>query len=144
MRSASGQPQLLYSVPSLGFDESNGPPTLVFVTHQLALDRFPYTFAESSGFFITNGWLGRPGVYQQNIEILNPEGNALAESGQRSLELTGDSDPYMAVTFFMGVTFTTSGEHTIVVSLDGQTRTAYPLHLVQLGQGRKEISGGDS
>lgn len=109
MHSVATKPQLLYSVPSLGFDESNGPPTFVFVTHQLAFDRFPYSFPEDAGFFISNGWLGARGIYQQRIEIKDPSGERLAESGQRSLELTGDNIPYLAVTFFMGISFAAPG-----------------------------------
>ena len=138
MHSAAATPQLLYSIPSMGFDESNGPPTFVFVTHRLALDTFPYSFPQNSGFFITNGWLGAPGVYHQRIEVLKPSGEPLLDSGQRPLELTGENVPYMAVTFFMGVTFEGPGEHTVVVSIDGQHRLSYPFHLVEVLDGHPE------
>lgn len=123
------QVQLLYSVPSLGIDESQGPPTLVFVTHQIPLDRFPYSFPSDGGFVISNGWLGEPGVYAQRIELFNPKGNVMIDSGARSFELTDDSTPYLVVTFMMGVTFEEPGKHTVVVSLNGRAALSYPLHL---------------
>ena len=102
---SSPQVQLLYSVPSLGIDESQGPPILVFVSHQLPLDRFPFSFPSDRGFVISNGWLGQPGVYAQRIELFNPKGGIIVDSGARSFELTGASIPYLAVTFMLGLTF---------------------------------------
>jgi hypothetical protein len=142
MHTAAAAPRLLYSVPSLGFDESNGPPTFVFVTHQLTLEKFPYSFPEDTGFFISNGWLGAPGVYQQRIELYKPSGELLVESGQRPLELIRENIPYMAVTFFMGVTFEAPGEHTIVVSVDGDLRVSYPFHVVGVPNQDQEALDG--
>lgn len=144
MRPATAAPQLLYSIPSLGFDESSGPPTFVCVTHQLAMRSFPYSFPESSGFFISNGWLGAPGVYHQLIELYKPSGELLLESGQRPLELIRENVPYMAVTFLMGVTFECPGEHTVVVSLDGQPKVSYPLHILEAPGDDAEALDDDS
>lgn len=126
---SSPQVQLLYSVPSLGIDESQGPPTLVFVSHQLPLDRFPFSFPSDRGFVISNGWLGQPGVYAQRIELFNPKGGIIVDSGARSFELTGASIPYLAVTFMLGLTFEEPGQHTVVVSLNGRAMLSYPLHV---------------
>lgn len=123
-------PQLLYSVPSLGFDESKGPPTLVFITHQLIVDALPYSFTDQSGFFISNGWLGRPGRYHQAIDLLTPSGHPLVSSGPRLIAIVEEGFPYLAVTHFTGVTFSTEGCHTVVVSIEGRHRTSYPLHVM--------------
>lgn len=142
MHSVATEPQLLYSVPSLGFDESKGPPTFVFVTHQLALETLPYSFPEGAGFFVSNGWLGAPGVYEQRIELFKPSGELLVESGSRPIELVRGNVPYMAVTFFMGVTFPVSGEHCVVVSMNGRHKLSYPLHVVDVSSERDEVRDG--
>lgn len=138
------EPTLLYSVPSLGFDESKGPPTFVFVTHQLAVESLPFSFGEEAGFFISNGWLGAPGVYRQRIELLDPLGKLLVESGERTLELSQENVPYMAVTYFMGVTFQMAGEHTVVVSVEGRRCLAYPFHVIQAPPEQGGDRHGDS
>jgi hypothetical protein len=122
--------QLLYSVPSLGLDDSKGPPTFVFVTHEIPLHAFPYSFPEDAGFFVTNGWMGQPGKHQQRIELLDPEGALVAETGDRELGLTDDR-PYMAITYFMGITFKVPGKYQIRVSINGQEALTYPLFLTQ-------------
>lgn len=119
---------LLYSVPSLGLDDSKGPPTFVFVTHELPLHEYPYTFPEDAGFFVTNGWLGQPGTYTQRIELRDPSGGLVAETGDRELTLVDDR-PYMAITYFMGLTFATPGKYELQVSLNGQDVLKYPLYL---------------
>jgi hypothetical protein len=122
--------KLLYSVPSLGLDDSKGPPTFVFVTHEIPLHEYPYTFPEDAGFFVTNGWMGQPGQYQQSLELLDPSGAPVAETGDRELSLVDDR-PYMAITYFMGVSFKTPGKYQIRVSLNGQEALSYPLFLTQ-------------
>lgn len=122
---------LLYSVPSLGFDESKGPPTFVFVTHEIPLNAFPYSFPEDAGFFVTNGWLGEPGNYQQRIQILSPKRDLLVDSDERPFALTAKNTPYMAVTFFTGVTFEYPGEYKVVVSVNALEHLAYPLHITE-------------
>lgn len=121
-------PKLLYSVPSLGLDDSKGPPTFVFVTHEIPLPLYPYTFPEDAGFFVTNGWLGQKGQHHQRIELLDPEGGLLADTGERELDLA-DDHPYMAITYFMGLTFKREGKHRVRVSLDGHQALEYPLLL---------------
>jgi hypothetical protein len=128
-RSAPGELKLLYSVPSLGLDDSKGPPTFVFVTHELPLHQFPYTFPEDAGFFVTNGWLGTPGSqHTQRIELRDPAGALVAETGDRELGLV-DERPYMAITYFMGLTFETPGKHEIRVSANGREALSYPLYV---------------
>jgi hypothetical protein len=118
--------KLLYSVPSLGLDDSKGPPTFVFVTHELPFHEFPYTFPEDAGFFVSNGWLGTPGVYRQRIELLEPSGTLLAETGERELEMI-DERPYLAITYFQGLTFAEQGTYRIRISVDGAEVLSYPL-----------------
>ena len=122
--------QLLYSVPSLGIDDSKGPPTFVFVTHELPLHEYPYSFPEDAGFFVTNGWMGQPGQHQQRIELLDPTGKLLVDTGERELGLT-DERPYMAITYFQGITFQEPGKYQLRVSLNGEEKLAYPLYLTQ-------------
>jgi len=126
------QAQLLYSVPSLGIDESQGPPTLVFVSHQLPLDRFPYSFPSDGGIVISNGWLGEPGFYAQRIELFNPQGGVMVDSGARTFELTNAHTPYLAVTLLLGLTFPEPGQHTVVVSLNGRAVLSYPMHILKV------------
>lgn len=128
-----GQPptlQLLYSVPSLGLDDSKGPPTFVFVTHEIPLHEFPYAFPDDAGFFVSNGWMGQPGTHRQRIELFDPEGGLMAETGDRELGLH-DERPYMAITYFQGLTFKTPGKYRIRVSLNGEEKLSYPLYLTQ-------------
>lgn len=122
--------KLLYSVPSLGIDDSKGPPTFVFVTHEIPLHDYPYTFPEDSGFFITNGWMGEPGSHQQRIELLDPSGAVMADTGDLALGLD-DERPYMAITYFQGVTFRAPGRYEIRVSVNGAEALLYPLYLTQ-------------
>lgn len=122
--------QLLYSIPSLGFDESNGPPTIVFATHQIIVESLPYSFKGESGFFITNGWLGPLGRYRQRIELFTPTGEPLVESGQRLIEIERDDLPYTVVTRFIGVTFFYAGAYTVAVSVDDRYQVSYPLHII--------------
>ena len=122
--------QLLYSVPSLGFDESKGPPSFVFVTHQLPLDEVPYQFPDDAGFFITNGWLGSKGSYIQRITIAEPGGSLWLDSGPRAIELEQDNIPFMAVTFLQGLCFETFGEYRIEVELDDNAVLSYPYFVV--------------
>lgn len=121
--------QLLYSVPSLGIDESKGPPSLVFVTHQLVLDGFPYNFPESSGFFITNGWLGPPGEYHQQIVIRKPDGEVLIDTTSRPFTLEDENVPYTAITFFQGLTIEEPGVYRVTVSLNDSLVREFPLHI---------------
>lgn len=121
--------QLLYSVPSLGIDESKGPPSFLFVTHQIVLDSFPYRFPDSSGFFITNAWLGPVGRHSQQIVIYRPDGKVLVDTTARPFELEDPEIPYTAITFFQGLEFQQSGLYSVCVSLDGELVCEYPLHL---------------
>lgn len=122
--------QLLYSVPSLGIDDSKGPPTFVFVTHEIPLEEYPYSFPEDAGFFITNGWMGKPGQHAQRIELLDPAGALLVDTEDRELGLADDR-PYMAITYFQGITFKTPGKYTVRVSINGAEALSYPLYLTQ-------------
>lgn len=122
--------RLLYSVPSLGFDESKGPPSFVFVTYQLPLETVPYQFPEDAGFFVTNGWLGQSGTYRQRITILDPEGNLWLDTGEREIILEQDDIPYMAVTFFQGLEFTDVGVYRIEVELDDTPVLNYPYRVL--------------
>lgn len=122
--------QLLYSVPSLGLDDSKGPPSFVFVTHEIPLHEFPYSFPEDAGFFVSNGWLGEPGTYTQRLELYSPQGKLLAETGDRELALV-DERPYMAVTYFMGVTFEVPGRYELRVFTNGDEVLRYPLFITQ-------------
>jgi hypothetical protein len=127
---APAAPRLLYSVPSLGIDDSKGPPTFVFVTHEIPLHDYPYSFPEDSGFFITNGWLGEPGAHQQRIELLDPSGALLLDTGDLALGLIDDR-PYMAITYFQGITFQAPGKYQIRISVNGAEVSVYPLYLTQ-------------
>lgn len=122
--------QLLYSVPSLGFDESKGPPSFVFVTYQLPLDELPYQFPEEAGFFITNGWLGAAGTYRQRMTILDPSGKLWLDTEERPIELAKDDSPYMAVTFFQGLKFELAGTYRIEVELNDEPVLNYPFEVV--------------
>ncbi len=124
------QLQLLYSVPSLGLDDSKGPPSFVFVTHEIPLHEFPYSFPEDAGFFVTNGWMGQPGQHTQRIELYSPDAKLLAETGDRELGLA-DERPYMAITYFMGVTFETPGRYEIRVFNNNHEVLRYPLFITQ-------------
>ncbi len=137
MESLESVHHLLYSVPSLGFDESKGPPSFVFVTHQLVLDEIPYQFPEDAGFFITNSWLGPSGSNQQNIRILGPSGRLWLETENRSLELEDPDIPYMVVTFFKGVKFAEAGVYRVEILLNDSLKSSYPFHV-------KLVSGDDS
>lgn len=121
--------QLLYSVPSLGIDESKGPPSFLFVTHQIVLDNFPYRFPETSGFFITNAWLGQAGQHRQQIVVYRPDGEVLVDTTERPFELEDPEIPYTAITFFQGLEFQQAGLYSVCVSLDGELVCEYPLHL---------------
>lgn len=126
----SARLQLLYSVPSLGLDDSKGPPSFVFVTHEIPLHEFPYSFPEDAGFFVSNGWLGEPGQHTQRIELYSPQGKLLAETGDRELGLV-DERPYMAITYFMGVTFEVPGRYELRVFTNGDEALRYPLFITQ-------------
>lgn len=121
--------QLLYSVPSLGIDESKGPPSFVFVTHQLVLDEFPYHFPESAGFFITNGWLGPPGPYEQRVVIHTPDGGELIDTTDRPFYLEDPDVPYTAITFFQGLVVESPGIYRVSVYCGEKVVLEYPLHL---------------
>lgn len=129
METDLGKVQLLYSVPSLGIDESKGPPSFVFVTHQLVLDEFPYKFPDSAGFFITNAWLGAPGKYTQRIVVARPDLSHLIDTGDRPFELEDPTIPYTAITFFQGLELTTPGHYQITVFRDAQPVRRFPLHV---------------
>lgn len=122
--------KLLYSVPSLGLDDSKGPPTFVFVTHEIPLPEFPYTFPEDAGFFITNGWLGEASSHQQQIELRDPQGHLVAETGNRELSIP-DERPYTAITYFMGLSFPQPGRYELRISLDQTEVLTYPLFITE-------------
>jgi Family of unknown function (DUF6941) len=121
--------QLLYSVPSLGIDESKGPPSFVFVTHQLVLDEFPYQFPESAGFFITNGWLGEPGTYEQRILMSRPNGEPLIDTTSRPFELEDPDIPYTAITFFQGLKIEEPGIFRVSIYAGEDLVSEYPFHI---------------
>lgn len=120
--------QLLYSVPSLGLDDSKGPPSFIFVTHEIPLPEFPYTFPEEAGFFITNGWLGSPGQHSTRMLLQTPDGQTLADTGERPIDLP-DSHPYTAITFLQGLTFPEPGLYQVLIWGDGQEFLRFPLRL---------------
>lgn len=122
--------KLLYSVPSLGIDDSKGPPTFVFVTYEIPLHEYPYSFPEDAGFFISNGWMGQPGQHQQRIELLDPQGVLLVDTGLRDLGIVDDR-PYMAITYFQGITFPAPGTYRVRVWLDDREVLSYPLYLTE-------------
>lgn len=129
MDSAISELQLLYSVPSLAIDESKGPPSFVFVTHQLILDEFPYQFPDSAGFFVTNGWLGEPGEYRQRILVSKPDGAPLIDTSLRPFVLEDPTIPYTAITFFQGLRVEHPGIYWISVFQDDELVREYPLHI---------------
>ena len=121
--------QLLFSVPSLGLDESKGPPSFLFVTHQLVLDEFPYQFPESAGFFVSNCWLGDEGEYTQRITISQPDGSKLIDTTDRPFELEDSDIPYTAITFFQGLEIAAPGIFRVNVYLGDILMMEYPLHI---------------
>lgn len=121
--------QLLYSVPSLAIDESKGPPSFVFVTHQLILDQFPYKFPETAGFFVTNGWLGEPGEYQQRILVSKPDGSPLIDTTSRPFTLEDQTIPYTAITFFQGLEIAEPGLYWVSVFEGEDLLREYPMHI---------------
>ena len=129
MEKTLDKPQLLYSVPSLGLDESKGPPSFVFVTHQLVLDKFPYKFPETAGFFITNAWLGEPGSYHQRILVSRPDGSPLIDTSERPFQLEDPEVPYTAITFFQGLEITAPGLYRISIFRGQELVRHYPLHI---------------
>lgn len=129
MSSAIHELQLLYSVPSLAIDESKGPPSFVFVTHQLILDHFPYQFPESAGFFVTNGWLGEPGNYHQRILVSKPDGSPLIDTTSRPFTLEDPHVPYTAITFFQGLEIAEPGLYWVSVFQDEELVREYPIHI---------------
>lgn len=122
--------QLLYSVPSLGIDESKGPPSFVFVTHQLVLDEFPYKFPETAGFFITNCWLGEPGTYEQRIVVRQPDGEPLVDTTSRPFELEDQDVPYTAITFFQGLELPVPGLYRVTIYSNENEVLKYPIHVL--------------
>ena len=130
MPATSDNLQLLYSVPSLGIDESKGPPSFVFVTHQLVLDQFPYKFPETAGFFITNCWLGEPGLYEQRIVVKRPDGEPLIDTTSRPFELEDPDVPYTAITFFQGLELPEAGLYRVTVQSNGTQVLEYPIHVL--------------
>lgn len=129
MNNTISELQLLYSVPSLAIDESKGPPSFVFVTHQLILDEFPYQFPESAGFFVTNGWLGEPGEYHQRILVSKPDGSPLIDTTLRPFVLEDPNVPYTAITFFQGLEIEEPGIYWISVFQGEDLVREYPLHI---------------
>ncbi len=116
-------------MPSLGFDESKGPPSFVFVTHQLVLEEIPYQFPEDAGFFITNSWIGPIGTSEQNIRIVSPSGKLWLETGNRSINLEDPETPFMVVTFFKGVNFSEAGVYRVNILLNDALNLSYPFHV---------------
>ncbi|HIB68284.1 MAG TPA: hypothetical protein EYO33_25125 [Phycisphaerales bacterium] len=131
--------QLLYSVPSLGIDESKGPPSFVFVTHQLVLDEFPYKFPESAGFFITNCWLGAVGVYEQRIVVRQPDGEPLVDTTSRPFELEDSDIPYTAITFFQGLELPEPGLYRVTIYSQDNPVLRYPIHVLS----EKDVLGAE-
>lgn len=121
--------QLLFSVPSLGLDESKGPPSFLFVTHQLVLDEFPYQFPESAGFFVSNCWLGPVGEYTQRIVLSHPQGEVLLDTTDRPFQLEDSTIPYTAITFFQGLEIVDPGLYTVSVFCGDELKSEYPLHI---------------
>lgn len=126
----SPQPLLQFSVPSLGFDESKGPPTFKFVFFELPLDKFPYRFPETAGFFITNCWVGAAGEFQQRLVIRCGE-DVVVDAAPRPFLLEDARVPYMAVTFVQGVEFPRAGDYDVEIFLDQKSVMTYPLRVCQ-------------
>ena len=56
----------------------------------------------------------------------------LAETVDRILQLgLADDRPYMAITYFMGVTFETPGKYELRVFTNGEEVLRYPLYITQ-------------
>lgn len=125
------EPFLQYSVLSLGFDETKGPPSFVFVFYELPLDHFPYRFPETAGFFITNGWVGGQGEFQQRLTIEGPNGKLLLDTGDRPFTLDDPKTPYLSVHFIQGIEFPAAGEHQVEVHLNGAPVMKYPFQVTQ-------------
>ena len=121
-------PRLQFSVPSLGFDESKGPPTLKFVFFELPLDSLPYRFPETAGFFITNCWVRGEGEFEQRI-LIKCGDEVVVDTPPRPFELEDAGSPYMAVTFVQGVEFRKAAEHEIEIYLGEELVLSYPIQI---------------
>lgn len=121
-------PLLQYSVPSLGFDESKGPPSLKFLFYELPLDTLPYRFPETAGFFITNCWVRGEGTFEQRV-LIRCGKEVIVDTAPRPFELENQSLPYIAVTFVQGVEFKNEGEHEVEVYLGEKLVMSYPLRI---------------
>lgn len=121
------KPHLQYSVPCLGFDESKGPPSFMFVFYELPLEQFPYRFPETAGFFVVNGWVGGQGTFQQRLVLKADAETVLVDTDKRPFTMEDGKTPFMSVNFVQGIEFPRPGAYTVEVYLDDELMTSYTL-----------------
>lgn len=122
-------PSLQFSVPCLNIPEDEKmPPTFQHIFYELPSPEFPFRL----DFFLANGWCNGTGSHSQEVRILKPDGTVLVQTGVQPFQLKSQTEPFMVVNRFEGVTFEAPGVYRFQVSLDGGLELEYPLDVRQL------------
>ena len=123
------KPSLQFSVPCLNIPgDGSRPPTFEGIFYELPSPEFPFRL----DFFLANGWCAGLGRFVQEVRVLRPDGQSMAQTGQQAFELTSETQPYMIVNQFQGFQFQAPGVYRIQVLLDGEVRLDYPLEIRQI------------
>ena len=120
------KPSLQFSVPCLNIPgDGSRPPTFEGIFYELPSPEFPFRL----DFFLANGWCAGLGSFIQEVRVLRPDGQTMAQTGQQGFQLASETQPYMIVNQFQGFQFDAPGVYRIQVLLDGEVRLDYPLEI---------------
>lgn len=139
------KPSLQFSIPFLGYEQEEGPPSFRYIFFELPFPSFPHVFPEP-GFFVANGWCNGKGEFEQRMQILLPDRETvLVDTGPQPFNLTEAETPFMAVNLFKELEFPAPGTYWFRVMLDGQITLEHPLVIRQAeaaaGQDTSEAKG---
>lgn len=127
------KPQLQFSLLSLGYDESKGPPVFRFVVHELALGPMPYAFPEGSGLFLINGLVHVFEALTVTLVLLSPEGqNMLRQEVRLEPDPQSPSGRITSVAFLEGLVFPRGGTYWVEVRNGGECWSRYPLDIEEV------------
>ena len=107
--------------------ERNGKFILIGLFDVVATRTFP---TAPQRVCIVNRWCCGQGTFQQQTRILNPNGmDVLREGRMVKVELPNEHSVATTVEFFLNMQFAVEGFHWVEITLEGDLKLRYPLHV---------------
>jgi len=127
---APDEPYLLMSVPAIdGWGEETDDG--YWGTVEGAFEHYTFaSFPGSDDFAIVTFWFSGDDSYEQRLEITDPDGTVVGESGLQEIE-AWPGELSVITDYFDDFTFAEPGDYTVTIYLDGEEWYTYLLRVVR-------------